>query len=241
MPLTTEQRTAQREARRRTKTPLAPLAACITLACSAGSPPAGDAGPTGADGGLPPAVHVDCSAEAGAGNATAGDPANPVSWHGTNGDFTDACDGTGNLVKYACETVLDCTPGPNPGCNARPTGAVKPSTIDCDGRCTSGVCASRCPVQGDGAHVESVDTVGSVVVVDEVDGRRYACTVANDQANDSFSCTTDVHATSHGRILSTGFHGSYCTGGDLGDFGICFDGAASCNGQNCTYACRLAK
>lgn len=81
---------------------------------------------------------------------------------GSNGTYTDHCDGDGNLVEYACESIgRECwdveesarppagAPRPPAPCGPRQTGDVTRHTVDCSGHCRNGSCAGRCPNFGD--------------------------------------------------------------------------------------------
>jgi hypothetical protein len=237
-----------------------------SVACGSSSPTSptspradGDASssPTSQDGGNGGSEHAEaapsndssspvggsvlCSPDAGTASSTYSDPAVAMSWMGTNGTFADACDEAGNLTKYSCDVTLICSGGVNPECNDVDTGAVKPWAIDCSGHCANGTCPSRCPTFGDTLTVESVDPAGDVTLVDSVDGRSFACVLSQDMASDGFDCASDVHAGLQSTFSSQGLAGPYCTGADIGSIGLCYPGATSCPGQNCTYACSVAK
>jgi hypothetical protein len=89
--------------------------------------------------------------------------------------------------------------------------------------------------------VESVVGAGSVVVVDQTDGRHFDCTLSFDNPNDAFDCVSGVHVGSAGNMVAQGFRGNWCTGGDIGGWGVCYDGGASCNVENCSYTCTVPR
>jgi hypothetical protein len=206
----------------------------------AGEKDAGDAlTPSSSDATSAPNATV-CGPDAGTVSFTYSDPALPETWSGTNGTFVDACDANGNLTKYSCEVMQVCGPGPNPGCNEFDTGAVKSWSIDCAGHCVAGACPSRCPAFGDILTVESVDAAGNVSLRDAADGRAFTCALTYQQPDAGFDCIANVHVGSRGTFSSQGFSGSYCTGANIGSFGLCYPGG-SCYGQDCSYACSVAR
>ncbi len=188
-----------------------------------------------ADAPTTPLTTTVCALAAGVVSFAYSDPAVPGTWTGTNGTFTDACDGSGNLTKYSCEAQQTCGPGPNPGCTQFDTGVVKSWSIDCAGHCGAAACPSRCPAFGDAMTVQAVDASGNVTLQDAVDGRTFACQLSYDQPSDGFDCIAGVHVGLRGTFSSQGFSGTYCTGSNVGSLGLCYPGATTCNGQNCTY------
>ena len=190
-------------------------------------------------GDAPPAQVLDCVADAGVASTDPGDPSVQDTLTGTNGVFTDSCDSQGNLVDYSCETETVCGPGPTPGCSMYDTGRVVPQSIDCSGHCVNGRCDGRCPSIGQGYHFVAVGPPGAATLMNDSDGRTYACSLIYDQSGDSFDCTTGPTAGLAGSITSLGLHGGYCTGQDFGNIGVTIDGVPAPDGQSCTYSCSI--
>lgn len=185
----------------------------------AGGSAAGRGGSSGAAG-----AAVDCESLA---NATPLDPAARRTVHGTNGEFADQCDATGNLLEYWCETVPDqCTPPPNPFCTMKRSGKVVSTTIDCGGECADGICAVRCVDWGDQMTVEDVAADGDILVDHLSHARRYQCALTFDNPNDTIDCATIRRAGETLTIESLGITDSNCTAGRF-NFGV----------GPCSYSC----
>jgi hypothetical protein len=75
---------------------------------------------------------------------------------------------------------------------------------------------------------------GGALLSNKGDQRSYRCTLLASIFAD-FDCT-NVRAGDTGYLSSLSVRGK-CTGGDLGNLGVCFDG--DCAGQDCTYSCRF--
>jgi hypothetical protein len=182
---------------------------------------------------------VDCAADAGVTVFGPGDPGIADTVHGTNGTFVDACDSTGNLVDYICETATVCGPGPNPGCRSYTTGLVVPKNINCSGHCANARCDGRCPAQGQSFHYVAVNnTTGAATIHNDSDGRTYVCTLIFDSTQDSFDCTKGPAVGGLGTIVSLGLQGSYCTGVSFGNIGVNESGQPA-GMENCAYACSI--
>jgi hypothetical protein len=200
-----------------------------------------DGGVTAADGGVdaPAPLALTCVPDAGATASGPSDPAVPDVVSGTNGVFSDACDAQGNLVDYYCETFNVCGPGPNPSCQMYLTGRVVSQNVDCSGHCSTASCDSRCPAIGQRFHYAAVGASGAATIVNDSDGRTYACSVLYDNPNDSFSCTTGPTVGMAGTITSLGMHGSYCTGKGFGNIGVTIDGVSAPGNETCAYGCDI--
>jgi hypothetical protein len=103
-------------------------------------------------------------------------------------------------VKYTCEQVISCGPGPNPACTAWYSGIVRPALVDCAGNCQGGVCEDRCPGQGQNIVYESTDGAGYFVARNQTDGERYQCTIVFDNDRDAFNCIQDPKVGDVARI-----------------------------------------
>jgi len=156
---------------------------------------------------------------------------------GTNGSFSDACDTSGNLIEYICETIWaeNCFPNPDPSCRYQ-TGMVVPYAINCAGTCTEGTCTGRCPQQGDALTYLAVDpTTATAQLRNDTDGHKYSCNVIWDATTDTYDCTTAPVAGTTTRVYSLGgFSGSLCVTGTTGNIGTAQTGQ-----QQCTYSCTL--
>jgi hypothetical protein len=144
------------------------------------------------------------------------------------------CDTSGNLVEYVCEVIWqeNCFPNPDPSCR-RETGMVVPSAIDCAGRCQNGMCSGRCPDYGDSLTYLEVDpSTGSAVLQNDVDGRRYSCSLIFDSSSDSYNCKTGPVVGITTTVESLGLSSQFCLGTELGNIGTAQAGA-----QQCTYSC----
>jgi hypothetical protein len=145
---------------------------------------------------------------------------------GRNGEFVDECDAEGNLVEYACETVLECGPGPNPACTDVVTGNVAGSVVDCGGECMNGACVVRCVDFGDRMTVLSVQSNGDIVVEHVAHGRRYECTLIFDNPSDDVDCTAEREPGEDLLIEALGVTDPACTAGRY-NFGL----------GPCSYTC----
>lgn len=172
---------------------------------------------------------------------TGDDPTTVQSVTGTNGSFSDACDGSGNLTEYLCETKMECGPGPNPACYDKQTGKVIPKTYDCNGKCNAGTCDARCPASGQQLTYESVDQEGNPVLKNSADGRRYACQLTWDNPKDAYDCVKAPFVGEKGRVASLGLSTHQCTGGEIGNIGVAIEGVQppTGGGQHCTYTCSI--
>lgn len=157
---------------------------------------------------------------------------------GTNGSFADACDATGNLTEYSCETLCEggaFTSGNPissaaimmPPCTPQQTGRVLSTSVNCGGRCDAGRCFQWCPNQGDKVVASSV--TGSTVAM-RFAGYNLSCKVVFTQSG--YDCLAPSIAGSQLTAVSLG----NCTGTTT-VFGT--DLPNSAGGQACTYECTL--
>jgi hypothetical protein len=182
---------------------------------------------------------VDCTADAGATMIGGGDPGIADTVRGSNGTFVDACDSTGNLVDYVCETMTVCISPPNPLCQTYTTGRVVPKALNCSGHCTNGRCDGRCPATGQAFHYVAVNnTSGAATIHNDTDGRTYVCSLIFDSTQDAFDCTKGPAVGSQGTVVSLGLQGSYCTGASFGNIGVNEAGQPA-GQENCAYSCSI--
>lgn len=102
---------------------------------------------------------------------------------GSNGTFTDECDGNGNLVEYSCGFV--CRNG-----SCSPSGRVESERVDCAGECVGGACFQWCARPGDMFFVEGVTPEGYVSMRDEETGSSLLCPAVNGLKG--VNCTSDL-------------------------------------------------
>jgi hypothetical protein len=179
----------------------------------------------------------DCAPDApGTGANTQASVASRV--QGTNGQYADRCDASGNLIEYSCEERMMCEQGPNPGCSYTRTGRVRPALFDCAGRCRDGACAEACPSVGQNIVYEEADGAGLFVVRNEADGERYTCVVGFDNGGDDHDCTTAPRSGGRARIDAA-------TAGASGTCRSHFNLAVVAEGSDvppntsqCSYRCR---
>jgi hypothetical protein len=164
-------------------------------------------------------------------------PSTRTTVSGVNGSFSDACDTSGNLIEYICETAFDdtCLPNPDPSCRYQ-TGLVVPYAINCAGRCDEGTCLARCPQQGDSLTYLSVDPINAKASIhNDTDGSSYSCTVIFDISTDTYNCTTAPVAGTTTKVYSLGgFSTTTCVSGTSGNIGTAQTGV-----QQCTYSCTV--
>jgi len=185
-----------------------------------------DGGGTGGSAGV---KSLNCTPDSGATQNDI-DPATRKTISGTNGSFTDSCDGALNLLEYSCKTIAICSDPPNPSCTYVQTGEVISQPFDCGGTCKDGACASRCPAHGDTLSYLSVAADGGAKFRNESDGRVYECQLIFDAPNDAYDCKTGPTVGQRSVITSLGLRATFCTGGEFGNLGI----------GGCSYACRIA-
>lgn len=158
---------------------------------------------------------------------------------GSNGTFTDRCDGSGNLVDYGCEFKTQCGPGPNPACGNYDTGRVTSATRDCAGMCVNGRCDARCPQQGDHVTYRETHPDGSAVIHNDSDGRSYDCRLTDDTRGDNFDCKT-VAVGETGTEWGVSAPDQSCTGADFGSLTVVVHGVPTINGgYTCAYDCSI--
>jgi hypothetical protein len=214
---------------------LDPLAGPDGAADGASPTTGGDGSTTTSDGAAPvPPTPASCTPDAGL-DWSEPDPAKPRIVAGTNGTFTDTCDGQGNLVKYLCTSRSICGFGPNPDCDQVETGKADPKTIDCAGLCVGGGCASGCPVSGDELTVTANDADGGVRFTNKRDQRHYACELMFQQGG--YDCKKAPYAGAAHFIVGLGLRGTYCTGKDFGNIGT--GAGADPTKQSCTFRCDI--
>jgi hypothetical protein len=127
---------------------------------------------------------------------------------GTNGVFSDTCEG-GDLVQYTCGVTWIMGPPSDPGPFPQGTGEVSSGTVDCDGRCVDGACPNVCPALDSTLRYVSADAEGNAVLEHTETGWSYACDLYG--ATVGFDCATAVQA---GDVLSVAEVGpeSACVG-----------------------------
>jgi hypothetical protein len=174
----------------------------------------------------------------------ASDPGIKRTVQGTNGTFTDQCDGAGNLVDFQCESQMNCMPGPGPDplpiCTMTDTGKVLSQSYDCSGHCADGTCYSRCPVLGDLLTYISVDsTTGDATLENQTDHHRYVCRLGFDAPGDAYDCKNQLMSGSVVEMVTQG--SQFCTGGPFGAFGVGAPGDASIGSDRCDYDCDVPR
>jgi hypothetical protein len=95
------------------------------------------------------------------------------------------------------------------------------------------MCSGRCPDYGDSLTYLEVDpSTGSAVLQNDVDGRRYSCSLIFDSSSDSYNCKTGPVVGITTTVESLGLSSQFCLGTELGNIGTAQAGA-----QQCTYSC----
>jgi hypothetical protein len=129
-------------------------------------------------------------------------------YKGTNGEFTDRCQGE-SLVQYSCQVSWIEGPPDDPGTWVSASGAVEPTILDCGGHCLNGACPNVCPAVSEELRYVTIDTAGKASFESLGTGISYTCFLRGAAAG--VDCTTtpkpgdvvNVIATPGGICLTT--------------------------------------